>query len=229
MRLQLGGDPLIDLLELRFEVADVSQSQVQDPLNRQGKRVIEGEAFGDSALKLTSILKRIGEVMPAEIIQLRGQILDRESRQLIKSRLLGKDQTAGDAKDVGEGFNTAIGAGFEEQEGGEVAFLARQVLDEVEAKTGVEAQRQTLRRRRPGRVWAQGAGALGDVEGVLLIALVILSKALLEPLDPAWIEEKQVQMAWREIRVRSELEEERQPQVPGGFSGDVQPIKGIGI
>lgn len=55
---------------------------------------------------------------------------------------MGQHQTAGGAKHVGEGLETAVGTGFEEEEGGEVALFTGQVLDQVEAETGVEAQGQ---------------------------------------------------------------------------------------
>jgi hypothetical protein len=66
-----------------------------------------------------------------------------------------------------------------------------------------------------------GASAFGDVEGVFLVGLIILSKALLEPLDPARIEQKQIQVVGGQVRVSGELKEEGQPEVAGCLAGQV--------
>ena len=47
---------------------------------------------------------------------------------------MGQDQAAGDTKHIGEGLETPVRTGPEEQEGGKVALLAGQVLDKVEAQ-----------------------------------------------------------------------------------------------
>ena len=114
--------------------------------------------------------------------------MDRQGGQVVQGRLLGQNQAAGVAKDIREGLDTAVGTGFEEQVGGEVTLLAGQVLDQMEATAGVEAQGQGVHLRRPADIGVVGAGAFGNVVGVFLIAFVILGEALLEPVDPAGVE-----------------------------------------
>jgi len=124
----LGGVPLIDLLELGFEEADVSQGQFQDALDGEHQVVIEGKAFGSRALQLAGVLKRIGEVMAAEFGEMSDQLRGRERSQIVESGLLREHQAAGDAKDVRERFYTAIVAGFEEQKGRDVRRCSPQSL-----------------------------------------------------------------------------------------------------
>jgi len=55
-------------------------------------------------------------MMPAEFVQLGGQGLDRQFRQRIQGGLLGQNQATGNAKDVRERLDAAVGTGFEEEE-----------------------------------------------------------------------------------------------------------------
>lgn len=133
-------------------------------------------------------------------------------------------ETAGNAKGVREGLDTAVGAGFEEEERRKVALLAGQALDQAEAQTSVEGQGQAVWR---GPDHMARAGAFGDVERVSLVALVIVGKALPEPLDPAVVEQVQVHVVEGQVRIRRELKQEREPRIAGGLAGDVDAIKGI--
>jgi hypothetical protein len=63
------------------------------------------------------------------------------------------------------------------------------------------------------------------VEGVLLIALVVLGEALLEPVHPTGIEGKELQVIGFQVRIGGELQKEGQPVVTSGFSGHVQAVE----
>jgi hypothetical protein len=54
-----------------------------------------------------------------------------------------------------------------------------------------------------------------------------LGEALLEPLDPAWVEQVQAQIVELEVGVGGQVQEEGQPEIAGGFSRDVYAVKGI--
>ena len=88
----------------------------------------------------------------------------------------------------------------------------------MEAKTGVEAQGQGGCIGRPSDIRTACARSLGDVERVLLIALVILGEALFEPVNPTRIEGKELEIVGFQIRIGGELQEEGKPVVAGGFS-----------
>jgi len=62
--------------------------------------------------------------------------------------------------------------------------------------------------RRPSHVRSPGASPVGDVEGVLLVGLVVLREALLEPLDPARIQEEEARIVGFQVRMGGELVEE---------------------
>jgi len=146
-------------------------------------------------------------MMPAEFVQLGGQGLDGQFRQRLQGRLLGQNQTTGDAKDVRERLNATVGAGFEEEEGGEIALFASQILDEVEAQAGVEAQGQAIR-LRPNDLRAVRVGALGNVVSIARVAFMVVGETVFESLDPAGIEQEEFQIAEVEVRIGRELEEE---------------------
>jgi len=67
-------------------------------------------------LEFTRVVERVTEMMPAEFVQLGGQGLDRQFRQRIQGGLLGQNQATGNAKDVRERLDAAVGTGFEEEE-----------------------------------------------------------------------------------------------------------------
>lgn len=134
MRLQFSGDPIIDLFDLSFEEADVLQGEVQYALNGQHQGFIKGEALLAHALELAGVVPGIREMMATEFVQMQGQIFDRQSGQLVQSGHLGQDEATGDPKDVGEGLETPVRTGLEEQEGGKVALLSGQVLNKWKRK-----------------------------------------------------------------------------------------------
>lgn len=100
---------------------------------------------------------------------------------------MGQEQTAGGANHVRERLETTVSTDFEEEKGREVTLLVRRVLDNVETQVRVEAQWETIW-RRSGHFWSPRSRSLRDVEGILLVALVILGEAFFEPLDPTGIE-----------------------------------------
>jgi len=138
VRLQLSGNPVLDLLHLGFYEANVLQGEIEDALNGQGQALIEREALLRNALELVCVLEGIAKVVAADLVQVQGQVFDGQVCQFIQTGLLGEHETTGDTKDVREGLETAIGTGLEEQEGRKVALFTSQVLDEMEAQTGVE-------------------------------------------------------------------------------------------
>jgi len=77
MSLNLGSNPIIDLVDLGFEEANVSQGEVQDTLNRQSQRLIEREALFGDTLEFASVVKGIREMVAAEFVQMHCQVLDR--------------------------------------------------------------------------------------------------------------------------------------------------------
>jgi hypothetical protein len=60
-----------------------------------------------------------------------------------------------------------------------------------------------------------------------VVALVVLSEALLEPLDPAWVEQVQVQVLLGQQRIISQGQVEGQPVIPGRLAGNVQPFEAV--
>jgi len=228
MVFDLGGDPGLDGRDEVFEKANVVEGEVEDALNRKGQGGIKGEALLSDALELASVVERVGKAMMAEFVELKGEVFNGKSGELVQAGLLGEDKAAGGAKDVGEGFEAVVGGSSEEEKGGEVALLAGEVLDEVKAKAGVEAKGEGVI-RSPGGGRAARAGAFGDVEGVPLVALVVFGEGLLEPLDPTGVEEEEVEVVGLEVRIISELEKEGEPEEAGGFARDVDAVEGVGV
>ena len=220
---QLARDPGFHLLHLAFEEADVRQGQFEDALDRQGQGMIEGEAFGATRCSLRAWSCGWSRWWPLSSCNCAANCSTGSWAKWSRAGCWVENQAAGHAKQVRERLDPAIGAGFEEQESREVAFLPCQVLDDVETEAGVEAQRQA-RWWRPRDTRAAGARPLGDVEGVLLIALVVLGEALLEPVHPARIERVELDVVGFQVGIGGELEEEGEPVIAGGFPGDVQAV-----
>ncbi len=166
-------------------------------------------------------------MVAAHLVQVHRQVFDRQLSQIIQIGLLGEHETAGDAKDVREGLEAAIGTGLEEQESRKVALFTRQVLDEMEAQTGVEPQGQEAGVGGPSHIGRVCTCAFGDVVAVFLVRLVILGEALLEPLDPTWVQQVQAQIVELELGIGSELQEEGQPEIAGCFTRDIDAVEGI--
>lgn len=75
--------------------------------------------------------------------------------------------------------------------------------------------------------WDDGCGCVQRCRRAGLIGLVILGEALLEPLGPARIEQKEVQITGGQVRVSGQMQEEGQPEVAGRFTGDIDPVEGV--
>jgi hypothetical protein len=54
-----------------------------------------------------------------------------------------------------------------------------------------------------------------------------LGEALLEPLDPAWVQQVQAQIVELEFGIGGELQEEGQPEIAGRLSRDIDAIESI--
>ena len=53
---------------------------------------------------------------------------------------------------------------------------------------------------------------------------MVLSEALFEPLDPARVEQIELEIVKLELRIGGELQEEGQPQISGCFARDIEAI-----
>ena len=65
--------------------------------------------------------------------------------------------------------------------------------------------------------------------GVFAVALVVLGEALFEPLDPARVEQIELQIVQLKLGIGGEVQEEGQPQVSGCFSRDIDAIERVAI
>jgi len=214
--------------DLEFEEADVMEGKVEDTLNRESQGRVKREAFLSDTLELGGVVEGVWEVVTTEFVELKGEVFNGKGSKLLDGGLLGEDETAGSTKDVGERLEAVVGGSTKEEEGGEVALFAGEGLDEVEAEAGVEAKGEGIV-RSPGGGRRARAGAFGDVEGITLVGLVVLGEGLLEPLNPAGVEEEEVEVMGLEIRIIGELEEEGEPEEAGGFSRDVDAVEGVRV
>ena len=80
---KFGGDPVVGLLKLGFEEADVIEGEAQDALDRQHEGLVEVETLLGYPLKLVRVVERVWEVISTELAQVGGQVLDRQIGQLV--------------------------------------------------------------------------------------------------------------------------------------------------
>jgi len=78
----------------------------------------------------------------------------------------------------------------------------------MKPKTAVEPQRKRVHRRRPDDIGPVCACPVSNVVGVGPVTLVILGEALLVPVNPARIEQEQVQVVGLEFGIGGQLQEE---------------------
>ena len=97
----------------------------------------------------------------------------------------------------------------------------------METQTSVEAQGQDAWAGGPSHLWRTCTRAFGDVVGVFLVRLVILGEALLEPLDPPWVQQVQTEIVELKLGIGGQVQEEGQPEITGCFSRDIYAVKGI--
>ena len=76
-------------------------------------------------------------MMAAEFVQVHGHIGGGQCGQLIQARYVNQNLPTDSTKDIGEGLETTISIGFEEQETGKAAFFPSLMPHQVQTQTGV--------------------------------------------------------------------------------------------
>mgnify|MGYP001814446191 CR=1 FL=1 len=77
VRLDFGGDPILDQGNLGLKETDVFQGEVQDAVHRQGQSIGQREALSSYLVERAGVVEGVGEMMSAHLVQGLGQIFHR--------------------------------------------------------------------------------------------------------------------------------------------------------